>query len=147
MLGAPGPSGPARRGIGREGARVPVDDDAALKIVPRKLRMRSLSQVVVLLLVLATSYEANTPAPAPVLERAPPAAETAAPLTPDAPSPTWRAYSKTLLDECFTAHPVVAVEAGRHEFDGPLPDEGTERLTKDMACMRAVKTALAARPH
>lgn len=147
MLGAPGPSGPARRRIGREGARVPVDDDAALNLAPRKLRMRSLSQVVVLPLVLATSYEANTPAPAPVLERAPSAAETAAPLTPDAPSATWRAYSKPLLDECFRAHPVVAVEAGRHEFDGPLSDEGPERLTKDMACMRAVKTALAARPH
>ena len=42
MLGAPGPSGPARRGIGREGASVPVDDDAALGINPRKMiRMRS----------------------------------------------------------------------------------------------------------
>ena len=147
MLGAPGPSGPARQGIAPEGAHVPVNDDAALNLAPRKLRMRSLTEVVALLLVLATSYEANTPAPAPALERAPPAAETAAPLTPDAPSPTWRAYSKTLLDECFTAHPVSAMEAGRREFDGSLPDERPERLTKGMASMRAVKTALTARSH
>ena len=147
MLGAPGPSGPARQGIAPEGAHVPVKDDAALNRAPRKLRMRSLMEVVALLLVLATSYEANTPVPAPALERAPLAAEAAAPSTPDATSQTWRAYARPLLNECFTAHPVSAMEAGRREFDGSLPDERPERLTKGIASMRAVKTALAARSH
>ena len=102
--------------------------------------MRSLTLVLALPLALAASCKGKEPAP----EAASTAARGAPPLTSDVANAKWQAHTRTFLDEFFTAHPAFAVVAGRHEFDGKLPDWSPEGLAKEVARMKAAKTALAA---
>ncbi len=63
-------------------------------------------------------------------------AETSAPIAPrDATrpaSPTWDAYVGEVLESYFRAQPSVAVWAGRHEFDGKLPDWSARGITREI---------------
>ena len=107
-------------------------------------RTRSSTLVLALPLALAVSCKGKEPAPAPAQEASPIAAETVVPSKPEVANAKWQAHTRTFLDEFFTAHPAFAVVAGRHEFDGKLPDWSPEGLAKEVARMKAAKTALAA---
>ena len=43
---------------------------------------------------------------------------------------SWNDHVNTFLEAYFERNPTVAVQAGRHEFDGKLPDWSTEGLKK-----------------
>lgn len=49
---------------------------------------------------------------------------------------SWSAHVNTFLDAYFTARPDFAVRAGRHEFDGKLPDWSPEGLRKTIEFLR-----------
>ena len=49
----------------------------------------------------------------------------------------WDAYVKDFLESYFAARPDVAVLAGRHEFDGKLPDWSEAGLKKEIARLHA----------
>jgi len=52
----------------------------------------------------------------------------------------WDLFVNDFLDAQFVAHPTFAVDAGRHEFDGKLPDwstEGLERVISQLQAQRA----------
>ena len=48
-------------------------------------------------------------------------------------SPEWDQYVSSYLEGYFAAHPDVAVNAGRHDFDGKLPDFSKAGLDKEAA--------------
>jgi uncharacterized protein (DUF885 family) len=56
------------------------------------------------------------------------------------PSPNtaqWDAYVKEFLNNYFAAHPDAAVLAGRHEFDGKLPDWSDDGIKKEIVRLHA----------
>jgi hypothetical protein len=64
---------------------------------------------------------------------------------PTRPTPTsaaasgaWDAYVSEFLESHFAAHPNHAVWAGRHEFDGKLPDLSAGGIKKDIHRLHAV---------
>jgi hypothetical protein len=56
-----------------------------------------------------------------------------APNTASQSSQLWDAFVNTYLNDYFAAHPDVAVYAGRHEFDGKLPDWSDAGIKKEIA--------------
>ena len=52
---------------------------------------------------------------------------------------SWNEYVNSFLEDYFVAHPDFAVRAGRHEFDGKLPDVSPEGITKEIQRLRAEK--------
>ena len=57
--------------------------------------------------------------------------------SPPASDAKWDAYVEQFLTDYFTAHPDVAVIAGKHEFDGKLPDWSEDGLNKETARLKA----------
>src|ERR1043165_6368980 len=55
------------------------------------------------------------------------------------PSQQWDAFVTTYLKDYFTARPDVAVYAGRHEFDGKLPDWSDTGIKKEIARLHSVR--------
>jgi uncharacterized protein (DUF885 family) len=55
------------------------------------------------------------------------------------PSQQWDAFVTTYLNDYFTAHPDVGVYAGRHEFDGKLPDWSDAGIKKEIARLHGVR--------
>lgn len=53
---------------------------------------------------------------------------------------TWSAFTTEFLTGYFTANPNSAVQAGRHEFDGRLPDWSAEGLAKEIARLKSQRT-------
>ena len=49
---------------------------------------------------------------------------------------SWSEHVNTFLDDYFKANPDFAVRAGRHEFDGKLPDWSPEGLRKTIEFLR-----------
>ena len=60
-----------------------------------------------------------------------------APASTNMPSQQWDAYVTSFLNDYFAAHPDVAVLAGRHEFDGKLPDWSDTGIKKEIARLHA----------
>jgi Bacterial protein of unknown function (DUF885) len=58
-------------------------------------------------------------------------------------SKTWDSYVNEFLEAYFVAHPDFAVRAGRHEFDGKLPDWSSEGLAKEIKRLHAQKVRVA----
>ena len=54
-----------------------------------------------------------------------------------AANPKWDAYVEQFLTDYFTANPPFAVNQGRHEFDGKLPDWTADGLSKEIARLKA----------
>lgn len=54
-----------------------------------------------------------------------------------AKAPDWDAFAHRFIEEYFVANPDFAVRAGRHEFDGQLPDWRPEALAKEVARLRS----------
>jgi uncharacterized protein (DUF885 family) len=52
---------------------------------------------------------------------------------------SWDAYVNEFLESYFVAHPDFAVRAGRHEFDGKLPDWSAEGIAKEIRRLHAEK--------
>jgi len=52
---------------------------------------------------------------------------------------TWDAYVNQFLDAYFVANPDFAARAGRHEFDGKLPDWTSAGIKKEIERLRAEK--------
>jgi uncharacterized protein (DUF885 family) len=49
----------------------------------------------------------------------------------------WEAFVEGFINSYFAAHPDVAVAAGRHEFDGKLPDWSPEGINREIERLRA----------
>src|SRR5262245_29310729 len=56
----------------------------------------------------------------------------------------WSAYVEGFLQAHFTAHPDQAVRAGRHEFDGQLPDWSAEGIAKEIKRLHQEKDRVSA---
>jgi uncharacterized protein (DUF885 family) len=52
-------------------------------------------------------------------------------------STSWDSHVNQFLEDYFVAHPDFAVRAGRHEFDGKLPDWSTEGLSREIHRLHA----------
>lgn len=57
-------------------------------------------------------------------------------------SKDWPGYLNEFLDAYFVAHPDFAVRAGKHEFDGKLPDWSADGIKKEIQRLRAVRERL-----
>jgi uncharacterized protein (DUF885 family) len=53
----------------------------------------------------------------------------------------WDAHVTKFIEDSFVANPTFAVYAGRHEFDGRLPDFSAASLQKEAARLEAAKKA------
>jgi hypothetical protein len=56
----------------------------------------------------------------------------------------WDAFVQNYIDAYFAAHPDVAVGAGRHEYDGMLPDWSPRGLWREVRRLRAQRGEAAA---
>jgi hypothetical protein len=61
-----------------------------------------------------------------------------------ADSKSWDSLVNEFIEAYFVAHPDFAVRAGRHEFDGKLPDWSAEGLAREAKRLHAEKDQLAA---
>ena len=61
-----------------------------------------------------------------------------------ADSKSWDSHVNEFIEAYFVAHPDFAVRAGRHEFDGKLPDWSAEGLAREARRLHAEKDQLAA---
>ena len=61
-----------------------------------------------------------------------------------AANPKWDAYVEQFLTDYFNANPPFAVNQGRHEFDGKLPDWTSEGLSKEIARLKSEREKAAA---
>ena len=77
--------------------------------------------------VTNSTADAPTPAPAATGSTAQPA------------NAQWDAFITEFLDSYFTAHPDTAVYAGRHEFDGKLPDWSATGLQNEIARLKTMR--------
>jgi hypothetical protein len=87
----------------------------------------------VLLLLLAACQQAVRP---PIASTVPPAASAA-----------WDAYVSEFLESYFVAQPGVGVWAGRHEFDGTLPDWSAAGIKREIQRLHAERDRAAAFPN
>src|SRR5205085_11611639 len=55
------------------------------------------------------------------------------------PSQQWDTFVTSYLNDYFAAHPDVAVYAGRHEFDGKLPDWSDAGIKKEIARLHSMR--------
>jgi len=55
--------------------------------------------------------------------------------------PTWNGFVTDFLNTYFATHPEAAVQAGRHEFDGRLPNWSPEGLIHEIAQLKTQRAA------
>jgi uncharacterized protein (DUF885 family) len=84
----------------------------------------------VLLLMLAGCGE--SPAPAPKAKGPGPASQ------------EWAKISKGFIEDYLTAQPFFAAEAGRHEFDGQLPDLSAHGIKREISRLHEQRALIAA---
>jgi hypothetical protein len=75
-------------------------------------------------------------------EPTPSAAPPAASATEPAADATWSAFAAGYIEARMKADPYFAVQAGRHEFDGQMPDWSRAAIEADIAANRASLAAL-----
>jgi len=90
------------------------------------MRVAAIRVLTPALLILAAGCS-REPAPAP----APPAASAA-----KAEDASWSAFSSGFIEARMKADPYFAVGAGRHEFDGQMPDWSRAAFDADAAMLR-----------
>jgi Bacterial protein of unknown function (DUF885) len=71
---------------------------------------------------------------------APPAPENLAGTDP------WPQYSARFIEDFFKANPFFAVQAGRHEFDGQMPDLTAAGIAREVARLKKVRAEAQALP-
>jgi hypothetical protein len=67
---------------------------------------------------------------------------TPSPTRPSAPAVSsngWASFRDDFLEAYFKAEPALAVAAGRHEFDGQLPDWSAGGIAREIARLHAVR--------
>jgi Bacterial protein of unknown function (DUF885) len=69
-----------------------------------------------------------------------PAPPPAPPVTNAAPADAWPAFSGRFLEEYFRANPFFAVEAGRHEFDGQMPDLSAAGIAAEVTLLKNLRS-------
>ncbi len=63
------------------------------------------------------------------------------PPAPAAPAPDrWGEFAQRFLESSFRANPFFAVQAGRHEFDGQMPDWSAAAIATEAARLHAART-------
>src|SRR6266545_7690271 len=62
-------------------------------------------------------------------------------------SAAWNSYVNEFLEAYFVAHPDFAVRAGRHEFDGKLPDWTAEGFAGEIKRLHAESDRVAGFPE
>src|SRR5258708_22558973 len=60
------------------------------------------------------------------------------------PPNAWVATRDTIVEEYLKAHPVFAVGAGRHEYDGQLPDWTASGIAAEIKRLKEWRARLAA---
>ena len=58
------------------------------------------------------------------------------PQTTASPSADWNRYVEQFIEDWFRTHPDTAVNAGRHEYDGKLPDWSADGIRKEIARLK-----------
>src|SRR5580698_1732086 len=66
---------------------------------------------------------------------APPPPVPAATVKPD----PWPQFAARFIEDYFTANPFVAVQQGRHEFDGQMPDLSAAGIAREVARLHTVR--------
>ena len=66
------------------------------------------------------------------------------PKGPSAASQAWLKVSNAFIEEYMLAQPAFAVQAGRHEFDGQLPDLSAHGLKREIARLHDQRDQIAA---
>ncbi len=74
----------------------------------------------------------------------PPTGQPVAQEAEPTPGERWDAFVDQAIEDFFRAHPTFAVTAGRHEFDGQLPDWSRAGIEAEIARLHAVKDDAAA---
>jgi hypothetical protein len=64
--------------------------------------------------------------------------------TQTSPAADWDKYVAGYLQAYFAVHPDIAVNAGRHEFDGKLPDFSREAIDREIARLHSERDRAAA---
>ncbi|HZF26161.1 MAG TPA: DUF885 domain-containing protein [Steroidobacteraceae bacterium] len=100
----------------------------------RSLSLCRLFVSVALILALVSCGKSEQPAPAADAT----AAATAASAAP------WSTFREQFLEGYFKAHPVFAVNAGRHEYDGQLPDWSAAGIAAEIKRLHEARDATAA---
>ena len=63
----------------------------------------------------------------------------AAPSTAAAPADPWPQFTAHFLEEYFKANPYFAVQAGRHEFDGQMPDLSVAGIAAQLTLLKRLR--------
>ena len=89
--------------------------------------------VAALSVLLSACGAPSAPAPKPV-----------APVAPAAPAAAardrWPEFSAAFIESSFRANPFFAVQEGRHEFDGQMPDWSAAGIAAEVARLHALRT-------
>lgn len=97
--------------------------------------------VTALLAVLLVAGCQRTEAPVQQPQAAPAAGSHVPPAADTAPSESWQAFIDDYVEAYLAAHPAQAVTAGRHEFDGLLPDWSRAGIAAEIARLHAARQA------
>jgi hypothetical protein len=65
---------------------------------------------------------------------------------PPAAADPWPGYAAHFIADYFTANPFFAVQAGRHEFDGQMPDLSAAGIAREVARLKQVRAEAQALP-
>ncbi|HEX6397524.1 MAG TPA: DUF885 domain-containing protein, partial [Steroidobacteraceae bacterium] len=96
------------------------------------MRPLRLAFVLPVLLIAACAREPAKPAATPEPK----------PATTTAAAPTWPDFAAAFIESRFVADPAFAVQSGRHEFDGRMPDWSRAGIEADVAALRTQRTEL-----
>jgi hypothetical protein len=66
--------------------------------------------------------------------------------TPSSTATSWTAFTMRFIEEYFRAQPTFAVVAGRHEYDGKLPDWSAEGIHAEVARLETIRKDAEAYP-
>src|SRR3954470_1811558 len=85
-------------------------------------------------LLVAGCSRPPPPAPAPV--------SAPSPATAEQVPQDWPSFSSAFIEARFKAEPEFAVQSGRHEFDGQMPDWSRTALDADAAWLKSQRELL-----
>lgn len=72
-------------------------------------------------------------------EQEAPAAPAAVSASRPAPAASWDVFAPRYLEDYFRAQPFAAAKAGRHEFDGQMPDWSRAGFDREIARLKAAR--------